>query len=77
METMTTVRGRAQRATRRQARRTHAAAGRITGRPRSMRARVATAFRDMAHGVQDGAAYAATVAFYRATRHDWTRQLGA
>jgi hypothetical protein len=37
---------------------------------------VAAAFRDMAHGVQDGAAYAATVAFFRATRHDWTRQLG-
>jgi hypothetical protein len=76
MEAMTTIQGRAQRATRRRARRTHAVARGISARPRSMRARVATAFRDMAHGVQDGAAYAATVAFFRATRHDWTRQLG-
>lgn len=76
METMTTIQGRAQRATGRPARRAHAAARRITGQPRSMRSRVATAFREMAHGVQDRAAYAATVAFFRATRHDWTRQLG-
>jgi hypothetical protein len=30
----------------------------------------------MARGAQDKAAYAGTVAFYRATGHDWTRQLG-
>ena len=76
MDTMTTIQGRPQRATRRQARRTHQAARRNATQPRSMRSRVATAFRDMAHGVQNNAAYAATVAFFRATRHDWTRQLG-
>ena len=76
METMTTILERAQRPTRGPARRTHAAARRIARQPRSMKARVATAFRNMAHGVQDRTAYAATVAFFRATRHDWTRQLG-
>lgn len=76
METMTTVQGRATRVSRRQVRGAHGAARRIAGQPRSMRARVAMAFRDMAHGVQGRAAYAATVAFFRATRHDWTRQLG-
>lgn len=76
METISTIQGRAQRAIRRQARRPHAAARRNASQPRSLRARVAGAFRQMAHGVQDAQAYAATVAFFRATGHDWTRQLG-
>ena len=74
--TTTTIQGRAHRASRRQVRRAHAAARGVTARPRTMRARVAAAFRQMAHGVQDKAAYAATVAFFRATGHDWTRKLG-
>lgn len=43
---------------------------------RSLRARVAEAFRRMAHGARDKAAYAATVQFYRSGGQDWTRQLG-
>jgi hypothetical protein len=76
METTMTIQGRANRAARRQLRRQHAAARRTAAQPRSLRARVASAFRQTAHGVQDKSAYAATVAFFRATRHDWTRQLG-
>jgi len=76
METTMTIQGRAERATRRQARRPHTAARRTATQPRSLRARVAGAFRQMAHGKQDPAAFAATVAFFRATGHDWTRQLG-
>jgi hypothetical protein len=76
METTTTIQGRATRAARRQARQPHAAARRAATQPRSLRARVATAFRQMAHGTQDKAGYAATVAFFRATGHDWTRRLG-
>ena len=37
---------------------------------------VAAAFRRMAHGVKDKAAYANTVAFYRASGGEWTKQLG-
>ena len=75
METMTTVQGRAQHATRRPARRAHAAARHITGQPRSMRARVAMAFRDMAHGVGGKAAWASTIAFYRSGGQAWTQRL--
>jgi hypothetical protein len=76
METTITMQGRSSRAARRKSRQPHAAVRRASARPRSLRARVASAFRQMAHGAQDKAAYAATVAFFRATRHDWTRQLG-
>lgn len=76
METTITIQARADRAIRRQARRPHAAARRNASQPRSLRARVAAAFRQAAHGAEDKGAYAATVAFYRATGHDWTRQLG-
>jgi hypothetical protein len=76
METTITIQGRADRASRRPARRPHAAARRNASQPRSLRARVAGAFRQMANGVEDRAAYAATVAFFRAAGHDWTRQLG-
>lgn len=44
-----------------------------TSNSRHLRSRVATAFRRMAHGVRRKPAYAATVAFYRATGHAWTR----
>jgi hypothetical protein len=37
---------------------------------------VAAAFRRMAHGVKDKAAYANTLEFYRASGQEWTKQLG-
>ena len=37
---------------------------------------VAAAFRRMAHGVKDKAAYANTIEFYRASGREWTKQLG-
>jgi hypothetical protein len=37
---------------------------------------VAAAFRRMANGVQDKAAYANTVGFYRASGREWAKQLG-
>ena len=40
---------------------------------RQLRSRVSAAFRKMAQGVQRKAAYASTVAFYKATGHAWTR----
>lgn len=43
---------------------------------RRIRARVVRAFRRMARGAADKAAYAATVRFYRSAGHAWTRQLG-
>ena len=73
METTMTIQGRA---TRGQARRTHAAARGITARPRSLRARVATAFRELAHGIPGKAAWVSTIAFYRARGQAWSRQLG-
>lgn len=36
---------------------------------------IAAAFRRMAHGVADKAAYANTVSFYRASGQDWAKQL--
>jgi len=36
---------------------------------------VAAAFRRMAHGVAEKAAYANTVSFYRANGRDWAKQL--
>lgn len=76
METMTTIQGRAQRATRRQARRTHQAARRSATRPRSLRASVTAAFRAIAHGTDGAAAWASTKAFYRSSGQAWTQQLG-
>lgn len=76
MPTISTTRGRATRAARKPARRAHRAPRRTAAQPRSLRTRVAVAFRQMAHGVQDKAAHAGTVAFYRATGHAWTKQLG-
>jgi hypothetical protein len=43
---------------------------------RSLRARVAAAFQKMAQGVRRKAAFASTVAFYRAGGQEWTKQLG-
>lgn len=43
---------------------------------RSMRSRVAAAFRAMASGVSAKSAYASTVTFYRSSGHAWARQLG-
>jgi len=43
---------------------------------RRLRARVASAFRDMASGRADKAAYASTVRFYRASGQEWAKQLG-
>jgi hypothetical protein len=43
---------------------------------RSQRARVATAFREMASGMADKAAYASTVRFYRSSGQEWAKQLG-
>jgi hypothetical protein len=40
---------------------------------RQLRSRVSTAFRRMAQGVRRKPAYAATLAFYRATGHAWTK----
>jgi hypothetical protein len=40
---------------------------------RQLRSRVSAAFRRMAQGARRKPAYAATVAFYRATGHAWTR----
>jgi hypothetical protein len=37
---------------------------------------VAAAFRRMANGVKDKAAYANTVGFYRASGQEWAKQLG-
>jgi hypothetical protein len=42
---------------------------------RTTRARVAEAFRRMAHGVGDKAAYAAAVRFYRSGEQEWAKQL--
>ena len=41
---------------------------------RQLRSRVGAAFRRMAQGVRRKPAYAATVAFYLATGHAWTRR---
>jgi hypothetical protein len=76
METTNTIQGRATRAARRQARRPHSAARRSAAQPRNLRALVAAAFRQMAHGVREQAAWASTVAFYRAGGQAWTQQLG-
>lgn len=75
MPTISTTRGRASRAARKPARRAHRAPRRTAAQPRNLRARVATAFRQMAHGAQDKSAYSSTMAFYRATGHEWTKQL--
>jgi hypothetical protein len=76
METITTTQGRARRASRGRARRAHAAQHHKTAAPRSVRGRVATAFRQMAHGVRERAAWASTLAFYRSGGQVWTKQLG-
>jgi hypothetical protein len=41
-----------------------------------MRSTVVKAFRRLARGAADKAAYAATVAFYKSTGHAWAKQLG-
>lgn len=76
MQTIISTEGRASRVARKPARRARPASRRTAAKPRSLRARVAAAFRQKANGVQDKAAYGATVAFFRATRHDWTKALG-
>jgi hypothetical protein len=43
---------------------------------RRLRARVASAFREMASGMADKAAYASTVRFYRSSGQEWAKQLG-
>ena len=58
--------------TRRHARRYHEA----VRRARAARASVAAAFRLMAKGVAEKAAWAATLAYYRSGLREWTRQLG-
>jgi len=58
--------------TRRHARRYHEA----VRRARNARASVAAAFRQMANGVAEKAAWAATIAYYRSGLREWTRQLG-
>jgi hypothetical protein len=75
MQTIITTEGRASRVARKPARRARPASRRTAAKPRSLRARVAAAFRQQAHGVQEKPAYAATVAFYRATGHAWTKAL--
>jgi hypothetical protein len=76
METITTTQGRATRVARGAPRRAHSAQHRKTAARRSVRARVATAFRQMAHGVREQAAWASTLAFYRSGGQVWTKQLG-
>ena len=76
METTTTIQGRASRAARRQARRPHSAGRRTATQARSLRARVARAFRELAHGVPGKAAWISTIAFYRSGGQAWTHQLG-
>ena len=76
METITTTQGRASRASRGTARRAHSAQHRKATARRSVRVRVAAAFRQMAHGVREQAAWASTLAFYRAGGQAWTWQLG-
>ena len=76
MDTMTTIQGRATRVARRQARRAHATARRSSGQARGLRARVAAAFREMAHGSAAAAAWTSTKTFYRSGGQSWTRQLG-
>ena len=46
---------------------------RITGLKRR---RIAAAFRRLARGVEERAAYANTISFYRASGQEWTRRLG-
>lgn len=76
METTITIQGRATRAARTQARRPHLAGRRTATKARSLRARVATAFRELAHGVPSKAAWISTIAFYRSGGQAWSRQLG-
>jgi hypothetical protein len=76
MQTITTTHGRASRASRGPARRTHSAQHRGARPRRSLKARVATAFRQMAHALRAQAAWASTLAFYRSGGQPWTRQLG-
>lgn len=76
METIIGTQGRASRASRGTARRAHSAQHRKAAARRSVRARVATAFREMAHAVREQAAWAGTLAFYRAGGQPWTKQLG-
>ena len=45
-------------------------------RARAARASVAGAFRRMARGLPNQAAWAATVAFYRSSLREWAKQLG-
>lgn len=73
METMTTTNRGAMRASR-GSRKTHRVLhGRRTQRNGSLRSRVAAAFRRMANGVTQGAAYASTVRFYQSSGYDWAR----
>jgi hypothetical protein len=76
METTTTSQGRASRASSANAHRAHSAQHRRTAARRSPRAHVATAFREMAHGVREQAAWASTLAFYRSGGRAWSKNLG-
>jgi len=76
METITTTHGRARRASQGTVRRAHPAQHGKAASRRGLRARVATAFRQMAHGVREQAAWASTLEFYRAGGQPWTEQLG-
>ena len=72
MQTSIQSQGRRVVLTRRHARRYVAA----VRRARNARASVAAAFRQMANGVAEKAAWAATIAYYRSGLREWTRQLG-
>lgn len=76
MQTIIGNHGRAKRAFRGRARRTPSAQHRRAAPQRSLRARVATAFRQMAHGVREQAAWASTLAFYRSGGQAWSKSLG-
>lgn len=76
METIITTQGRSSRASHGTAHRAHSAQHRKAAARRSIRARVATAFRQMAHGVRAQAAWASTLAFYRSGGQAWSKNLG-
>lgn len=76
MQTIIGNHGRAKRAFRGRARRAPSAQHRRAAPQRSLRARVATAFRQMAHGVREQAAWASTLAFYRSGGQAWPKSLG-
>jgi hypothetical protein len=72
MQSSTPILGRTSNSARKHARRPQ---NRRVLAPRSARAGIAKAFRRMANGVVDKAAYASTVGFYRSGGQAWTKQL--